>query len=244
MSRPSVRRALRRAGLAAIREPRAPGAAPRNRGVPPPEKIYLAGESEGSGPLDLAALFGREAPTELEIGIGKARFLLLEARANPGRNYLGIELQRDYARIARAKAEKLGLVNVRVEPLDGKAFVEKRLAPGSLAALHVYFPDPWPKKRHRKRRLVDAAFAAAAARALAPGALLRVASDHAEYFASMLETLRREALLEAVPESEIGPWSSGTNYELKFVKSGKPIGRAIFRRRSLERLRSPASPRR
>lgn len=228
MSRPSIRRALRRSGAAA--PPRAPRSGPRNLGRIPPPRIFLPGEGEDAGPLDLEALFGREAPVEMEIGVGKGRFLLAAAAANRDRDYFGLEIEPEYVAIVRLRAERAGLPNVRVERLDGKAFVASRLAPGSLAALHVYFPDPWPKKRHHKRRLVDAAWAAAAARALAPGALLRVASDHAEYFAVMGEVLSKEPLLAKLSPEEEGEWSTGTNYELKFVKSGRPIFKAVFRR--------------
>ncbi len=119
---------------------------------------------------------------------------------------------------------------MRVERVDAKPFVALRLAPSSLARMHVFFPDPWPKKRHHKRRLFDAAFAAAAARALEPGGFLRVASDHEEYFASILETLGAEPALAHVPDTEAGDWLCGTNYEAKFLAEGRPIGRAIFRK--------------
>jgi len=212
-------------GLAlAPKEPRAP------RGAAPPPLAVLPGEAPDAGPLDLAALFGRSTPVELEIGTGKGRFLLAEAAAHPERSYLGVELQNEYARIARERAKKRGLANVRVERVDAKAFVAARLAPGSLAAMHVFFPDPWPKKRHRKRRLFDADFAAAAARALEPGGLLRVASDHEEYFASILGTLDAEPALARVPEAETGGWLCGTNYEAKFLVEGRWIGRAVYRR--------------
>jgi tRNA (guanine-N7-)-methyltransferase len=108
----------------------------------------------------------------------------------------------------------------------------RRLASGCLAGLHVYFPDPWPKKRHHKRRLVDAAWAEAAARALESGCLLRVASDHEEYFTLMDEVLSKEPLLEKLTPEEAGGWSTGTSYELKFEKTGRPIYKAVFRRRA------------
>ena len=115
MARPSLRRALRRAGLTPEpRRPRRP-----SDGVAPPPRAYLPGEAPDAGPLDLAALFGRWAPTELEIGIGRARFLFAEAAAHPERNFLGLEIVPEYARIAEAKAKKLGLSNVRVASLDG-----------------------------------------------------------------------------------------------------------------------------
>jgi tRNA (guanine-N7-)-methyltransferase len=228
MSRPSIRRALRRSGAPA--PPRPPRVGPRNLGRIPPPKIFLPGESEEAGPVDFAALFGRTAPVEMEIGVGKGRFLLNAAAANRDLDFFGVEIEPEYAEIARVRAAGAGLTNVRFERLDGKAFVLRRLASGCLAALHVYFPDPWPKKRHHKRRLVDAVWASAAARALAPGALLRVASDHAEYFAVMDDVLSREPLLAKLTPGEAGEWSTGTNYELKFLKTGRPIRKAVFRR--------------
>lgn len=229
MSRPGLKRALRRAGLAAAE---AGSSRPRgSRGAPPPPLVRLEGETDDSGSLDFAAVFGRRAPVEIEIGSGKGRFLLEEAATHPDRDYLGVELELEYVLISRARAERAGLGNVRFERLDGRAFVRDRLAPGSVAALHVYFPDPWPKKRHHKRRLFDAPFAAAAARALKALAPLRVASDHPDYFQTIVSTLSAEPALELVPDAETGPWTAGTNYELKFVAAGRPIGRAVFRRR-------------
>jgi len=228
VSRPSVRRALKRSG--AVLPPRPPRAGPRNLGRIPPPKIFLPGEAPDAGPIDFAAVFGRTAPVEMEIGVGKGRFLLNAAAANRDRDYLGLEIEAEYAAIVRVRAERAGLTNLRVERLDGKAFVASRLAPGCLAALHVYFPDPWPKKRHHKRRLVDPSWAAAAARALEPGALLRVVSDHAGYWEVIEAVLSAEPLLARLSEEEAGDWSTGTNYELKFVKSGRPIRKAVFRR--------------
>jgi len=230
LSRPSVRRALRRAGVEP--PPRRPrGEGPRNLGRIPPPKIFLPGEPEDAGPVDFSAVFGRVAPVELEIGVGKGRFLLAAAAAHPDRNWFGLEIEPEYAQIVRLKAERAGLLNLRVERIDGKSFVEMRLLPGCLAGLHVYFPDPWPKKRHHKRRLVDAEWASAAARALAPGCLLRIASDHEEYFSVIDGFLSKEPLLERLPPGEAGDWFSGTSYELKFLKTGRPIHRIVCRRR-------------
>jgi tRNA (guanine-N7-)-methyltransferase len=192
--------------------------------------VFLPGEMPEPGPVDFSAVFGRTAPVEMEIGVGKGRFLLNAAAGNRDRDYFGLEIEAEYAAIVRVRAERAGLTNLRVERLDGKAFVSSRLAPGALAALHVYFPDPWPKKRHHKRRLVDAAWATAAALALEPGGLLRVASDHAEYWAVVDSVLSAEPLLAKLSSEEAGEWSTGTNYELKFLKSGRPIRKAVFRR--------------
>jgi tRNA (guanine-N7-)-methyltransferase len=197
--------------------------------VPPP-RIFLPGEPEDAGPIDLGALFGRRAPVEIEIGTGKGRFLMESAAAHPDRDFLGLEIEREYAILVRERAARRGLVNLRVENLDGREFVKRRLSPASVAAMHVYFPDPWPKKRHRKRRLFDASFAAASARALERGGLLRVASDHEEYWRVIDEVLGAEPLLVRLDASETGPWSSGTNYELKFAASGRAVFQAAFRR--------------
>lgn len=231
MSRPSIRRALRRAG--AETPPRAPGpAGPRNAGRIPPPKIFLPGETEDAGAVDFSAVFSRIAPVEMEIGVGKGRFLLAAAAVHGERNWFGLEIEPGYARIAYLRAARAGLSNLRIERLDGKAFVINRLSPGCLAGLHVYFPDPWPKKRHHKRRLVDPAWAEAAALALAPASLLRVASDHEEYFDVIDDVLSNEPLLEKLSPEEAGDWSTETSYELKYLKTGRPIYKAVFRRRA------------
>lgn len=231
MSRPSIRRALRRAGAGTASRAARPSGS-RSEGRIPPPKIFLPGEDEDAGTVDFTALFGRDAPVEMEIGVGKARFLLAAAAAYPESNWFGLEIEPGYAELARIRAARAGLSNVRIERLDGKAFVLRRLSPACLAGLHVYFPDPWPKKRHRKRRLVDAEWAEAAARSLSPASLLHVASDHEEYFGVMDEVLSRESLLEKLSEDEAGVWSTGTSYEVKFLKAGRPIYKAVFRRRA------------
>ena len=167
----------------------------------------------------------------MEIGPGRARFLLAEAAAHPERNFLGAELEGEYALLGQARADRRGLANVRILELDGKAFVSLRLAPKSLAALHAYFLDPWPKKRHHKRRLFDRAFAASAAAALAPGAPLKAASDHAGYWAAIEGVLDAEPAFERVPATELEGWTTGTDYERKFVLQGKTIGRGVWRKR-------------
>jgi tRNA (guanine-N7-)-methyltransferase len=207
-------------------------AGPRSLGRIPPPRIFLPGEPEDAGVVDFSAVFARAAPVEVEIGVGKGSFLLAAAAARRDRNWFGLEIEPEYAELVRLRAARAALSNLRVECLDGKAFLMRRLSPGCLAGLHVYFPDPWPKKRHHKRRLVDAAWAAAAARALAPACLLRVASDHEEYFALIDTVLSSEPLLERLSPEELGDWSTGTSYELKFKKTGRPIYKAVFRRRA------------
>ncbi|MCL4809350.1 MAG: tRNA (guanosine(46)-N7)-methyltransferase TrmB [Thermoanaerobaculia bacterium] len=227
MSRPAVRRALKRAGLSP-----APKEFVETPGIPPPPRISLPGEPPGTAtPVDWEAFFGRTAPVEIEIGSGRGRFLTDEAALRPGTSFLGAEIEVEYARIAQARADRMGLTNVRFARLDGKAFVLSRVPEGSLAALHVFFPDPWPKKRHAKRRLFEPDFVRAATLALVPGGRLRVATDNLPYFAALREVLDAEPALEKVPGSEEG-WSSGTDYERKYEKEGRPMARGIWRRRA------------
>lgn len=213
--------------------PRPPRAGPRNLGRIPPPRVFLPGEGEDAPPVDFAALFGRVAPVEMEIGVGKGRFLLNAAAANRDRDYFGLEIEAEYAAIARLRAERAGLTNVRVERLDGKAFVLRRLAPGAVAALHVYFPDPWPKKRHHKRRLLQPAFVHELALRLQPGGYLHVATDWRDYAGSILAALSAERLLRntARDYAKRPAYRPVTKFERRGVGLGHEVWDLIFRKR-------------
>jgi tRNA (guanine-N7-)-methyltransferase len=180
--------------------------------------------------LDARALFGRAAPLEIEIGSGKARFLLESARARPAHDYLGIERALAYYRICRERVARARLPNARVIRADGRLFVETAVAPASVRAFHVYFPDPWPKKRQRKRRLLDGIFLELAASRLEPGGVLRITTDHPDYGSGL------GSLVETVPALERLAWEDlpsppPTHYELKYLQQGRPIWRFLLRRR-------------
>jgi tRNA (guanine-N7-)-methyltransferase len=179
--------------------------------------------------LDAAALFGRSAPLEVEIGSGKARFLIESARAHPERNFLGIERALAYYRICRERVARCILPNARMVRSDGRTFVETALSPRSVLAFHIYFPDPWPKKKQKKRRLLDGVFLELVASRLEPGGTLRIATDHPDYGSKL------GPLIETVPTLERLAWDAlplpaPTHYELKYAKEGRPIWRFLARR--------------
>jgi tRNA (guanine-N7-)-methyltransferase len=178
---------------------------------------------------DVENAFGRRAPLEVEIGSGKARFLIEAARRSPAHDFLGLELSLAYYRICRERLERSGLTNARIARADGRRFVERALEPGSVRVFHVYFPDPWPKKRQRKRRLFDGVFLEVLASRLEPGGLLRVATDHVGYGEHL------DPLLDSIPALERLDWNAlpeppATHYELKYREEGRPIHRYLLRR--------------
>ncbi|HEY5719452.1 MAG TPA: tRNA (guanosine(46)-N7)-methyltransferase TrmB, partial [Gammaproteobacteria bacterium] len=154
------------------------------------------GVPPGDGPLDLDALFGRHAPRVLEIGFGMGGSLLAMAAAAPEQDFLGIEVHRPGIGRLLAGLEAAGLGNVRVAEGDAVLLLRERLAAGSLDRLLLFFPDPWPKKRHHKRRLLQAGFVELVASRLRPGGVLHAATDWEPYAEQML------ALLEACPRLE------------------------------------------
>lgn len=174
--------------------------------------------------------FGRRAPLEIELGTGKARFLIEAARAKPAHDFLGVERALSYYRFSRDRVRRSGLSNTAIVRADARLFVSGCVAPASVSAFHVYFPDPWPKKRQRKRRLLDGVFLEMLASRLTPGGLLRIATDHPGYG----EELR--VLIQTVPAFEALPWESypeppATHYEIKYRAEGRPIRRFLLRRR-------------
>ena len=140
-------------------------------------------------PLDLDAVFGRDAPRALEIGFGNGENLLALAVAHPERDFIGVEVHRAGVGHLLLRAEEAGLTNLRVICHDAVEVLERHIAPGSLDEVLVLFPDPWHKKRHHKRRLVQPAFVDLVVSRLRPGGRLQLATDWEPYAQQMLEVL-------------------------------------------------------
>jgi len=146
-------------------------------------------------PLDLDAAFGRRAPTVLEIGFGMGETTAAIAQARPDLNFLGVEVFAAGVGALARRADQLGLANLRIVQHDAVEVVRDMIAAGALAGVHVFFPDPWPKARHHKRRLIAPAFVALLASRIAPGGCLHCATDWEHYAQQMLEVLSAEPLL-------------------------------------------------
>ena len=206
--------------------------------VPPPDDGEV---------IDPMAWFDSPGPFEIEIGSGKGGFLLSRAKAHPRRRFLGIEWATKYARSSADRMARWNLANVRIMRTDARFFFLNHLPPACVDTLHLYHPDPWPKKRHHKRRLVQPDFVEAVLRVMVPGAEWLVQSDHEAYF----EVIRAE--LDARPELTEVPWAdaaakagdewAGTNFEIKYVAEGRPIHRAAYLRGAVSQPVRSTDPR-
>jgi tRNA (guanine-N7-)-methyltransferase len=192
------------------------------RAVPPPPP---------TAPINWRALFGNDHAVEIEVGFGKGLFLLTSSTARPDVNFFGIEIVRKYQLYAATRIAVRKLPNVKTCSGDAKVVLRDHVAPGSVAAVHVYFPDPWWKKRHKKRLLFTPEFAELAHRVLVPGGKLHFVTDVEDYFAMV------SGLLAAVPGFRPLPSPEPTdprhdmdyltNFERKFRKEGRPIYRSL-----------------
>jgi tRNA (guanine-N7-)-methyltransferase len=185
-------------------------------------------------PWDAAALFGRVGPLEVEVGSGKGLFLRTAAAARPETDFLGIEVAEKYARFAAASLKKAGLGNARVVAADALRVFAERLPDASLAAVHVYFPDPWWKKRHKKRRVMRESFVRDVERVLAPGGRLHFWTDVEEYFRSTLELIAACSRLAGpldVPERPAQhDLDYRTHFERRVRRHAQPVFRSEFRK--------------
>ncbi len=183
-----------------------------------------------AGPFDFVSLYGNRRPVELEIGIGKGRFLLEQAGLRPEVNFLGVEWSLKYLRLAKERARRRGLGNVRLFRGDARHVLQALVPDRSVARVHVYCPDPWPKKRHRKRRLFTTSTIVHLERVLVPGGYLDLSTDVREYFEEIrLMVPKACGLREAVdPLFPIEAAEGRTSYEAKYLKTGRPIYRASF----------------
>lgn len=187
--------------------------------------LQLTDIDEVDPTLDWTDIFANKNPVEVEIGIGKGRFLIDSAQRRLDVNFVGVEWAMKYLRMAHARCMRRSLENVRFVRADAREFVEFFIPTRSVQAYHIYFPDPWPKKRHHKRRLFNRDFLAEVERTLMPGGHLWLATDFVEYFDVMLEVLDESDHLRAV-EAE---WDGAkTNYEEKYIAAGKPIYRRVL----------------
>jgi tRNA (guanine-N7-)-methyltransferase len=176
-------------------------------------------------PIDFVELFGNPRPVEAEIGTGKGAFLLARASARPELNFLGIEWARAYCLYAADRIRRAGLPNVRMLRADAAAVFKSCLPPSSLWRVHVYFPDPWPKRRHHGRRLIQDGFIDDARRALRPGGRIVIVTDHLEYFRHIQAVLERARGLATAPFPRMtdGEELAGTNFERKYIAQGRPF---------------------
>jgi len=185
-------------------------------------------------PWRAEAIFGRVAPLEIEVGSGKGLFLRNAAGSQPGTDFLGIEIAHRYARFAAAGLAKAGLTNGRVASADGMRVFAELIPSDSLAAIHVYFPDPWWKKRHRKRRLMNETFLQHIERTLLPGGALHFWTDVEEYFRTTLDLLAAHTRLRgpiAVPETPAEhDLAYRTHFERRMRLSNESVYRAGFRK--------------
>lgn len=186
--------------------------------------------------LDLAEVFGDTRPVTLEIGFGDGESLSAMAAAAPERGFIGLEVHRPGVGHLLLASERLGLENLRIIRDDASALVESGLAPASLDRVQLFFPDPWPKRRHHKRRIVQSAFVAAVARVIRPGGCLHMATDWEPYAHHMLEVLTAaNALFENCSGEGRFAARPETRPVTKFERRGQRLGHQvhdlIFRRR-------------
>jgi tRNA (guanine-N7-)-methyltransferase len=190
------------------------------------------------GKIDFVRIFGRSGPVHIEIGTGKGTFLLNQAKAEPGDNFLGIEWARKYYRHAVDRIGRWGLTNVRIIRTDAAVFIADFVPDDSVDCFHIYFPDPWPKKRHHKRRFLCPANLAHLIRCLKVGGQLRIVTDHADYFEQIRTVIaERSDILEEIDflptaGADTGEWI-GTNFERKYLKDQRPIYTLAARKKQI-----------
>jgi len=181
-----------------------------------------------SRPIRWERLFGRAGPVHIDMGCGKGAFLLNLARSRPELNILGIEYANKYFRFAADRLRRWGVENVRVIRIDGRDFIRYYVPDESVQCFHIYFPDPWPKKRHHKRRFICRENVARLIRCLRPDGVINIATDHAGYFEQIQLVIDSFAgMLEKSPfirpAGAEGNEFTGTNFERKYLKQGKDI---------------------
>jgi len=179
--------------------------------------------------IDLPVIFGRRAPIEIEIGAGKGEFIIEHAAEFPERDFIAVELSGTITHVLAVRCGRAGLDNLRVARMDARTLVNLMLPDASIAAFHIYFPDPWPKERHVKHRLFTPTLAASLFRTAQAGALAYVATDVRSYAGEIFPMLEAAGFIRAL---EAAPGATRTGFARKYVAAGKPVFSGSFRRPS------------
>lgn len=188
------------------------------------------------GKLDLGAIFARQAPTHLEIGSGKGTFILNQARAQPECNFLGIEWANRYYSYAVDRLGRWGLTNVRLVRAEASAFIRDHLSDQTIDWIHIYFPDPWPKRRHHKRRFINDQNTEQLLRIIKAGGQIQIVTDHLGYFTQIQEVLEhyKDRLdfvrFQPTASAAAGEWV-GTNFERKYLKEERAFYTVAIKKR-------------
>ncbi|MGQ9505249.1 MAG: tRNA (guanosine(46)-N7)-methyltransferase TrmB [Thermogutta sp.] len=180
-------------------------------------------------PWQSEPVFGRSAPLEVEVGSGKGLFLSRAAAGTPGVDFVGLEIAQKYARFSAARLAKLGVRNAVIIHGDAQRFFAEWLSPESVAAVHVYFPDPWWKKRHKKRRVINETFVRNVERVLQPQGRFHFWTDVAEYFETAIDLIKRSTNLKGpfpVPER---PAENDMDFRTHFERRVRLQGGIIYR---------------
>jgi tRNA (guanine-N7-)-methyltransferase len=177
--------------------------------------------------LDVARLFSAPQPLEVELGCGDASFLVEYARRNPAKNFIGVERLLGRLQKLDRKGRRAGLQNLRGLRIESAYFLQWLLPPHAATALHVYFPDPWPKKKHRRHRLINGTFPALARAALAPGGQIFLRTDDADYFQQMHEVFGAVKEFEKI-ETPAELAEIVTDFERDFNAQGVPTLHAAY----------------
>lgn len=173
-------------------------------------------------PIDFEEIFGRNAPVEIEIGVGKGRFLREKASALPNHNFLGIEKSKKWLAHAAERLRKAQLTNIRLLQSYAEGFLDRYIPDQSVSAYHILFPDPWPKRRHHKRRIFNVKFLLELFRTLTPEGRIYIATDYQSYFEEIRTQFQSfEPQGIQFEQRDAGPFLS--NFQVKYAKEGRSL---------------------